>query len=101
MAFWHFELEAIARQSIEASRKVICAYFGNIGRNSGYFLHQIFLAVHPNGYINALAQVPPPLGEREGAALAVGQGGQAAGQTSAIAPDCSTTPRPNQAEGWS
>ena len=44
----YFELEAIARQSVEASREVICAYFGNIGRNSGYFLHPIFLAVHPN-----------------------------------------------------
>ena len=44
----YFELEAIARQSVEASREVICAYFGNIGRNSGYFLLPIFLAVHPN-----------------------------------------------------
>ena len=44
----YFELEAIARQSVEASREVICAYFGNIGRNSGYFLHPIFLAVHPS-----------------------------------------------------
>ena len=44
----YFELEAIARQSVEASREVICAYFGNIGKNSGYFLHPIFLAVHPN-----------------------------------------------------
>ena len=44
----YFELEAIARQSVEALREVICAYFGNIGRNSGYFLHPIFLAVHPN-----------------------------------------------------
>ena len=43
----YFELEAIARQSAEASREVICAYFGNIGRNSGHFLHPIFLAVHP------------------------------------------------------
>ena len=43
----YFELEAIARQSVEASREVICAYFGNIGRNSGYFLLPIFLAVHP------------------------------------------------------
>ena len=32
------ELEAIARQSVEASREVDCAYFGNIGRNSRYFL---------------------------------------------------------------
>ena len=43
----YFELEAIARQSVEASREVSCAYFGNIGRNSGYFLLPIFLAVHP------------------------------------------------------
>ena len=43
----YFELEAIARQSVEASREVCCAYFGNIGRNSGYFLLPIFLAVHP------------------------------------------------------
>ena len=43
----YFELEAIARQSVEASREVICAYFGNIGRNSGYFPLPIFLAVHP------------------------------------------------------
>ena len=41
----NIELEAIARQSVEASRKVICAYFGNIDRNSGYFLLPIFLAV--------------------------------------------------------
>ena len=39
----NIELEAIARQSVEASRKVDCAYFGNIGRNSGYFLLPIFL----------------------------------------------------------
>ena len=39
----NIELEAIARQSVEASRKVICAYFGNIGRNSRYFLYPIFL----------------------------------------------------------
>ena len=44
----HFELEAIARQSVQASREVSCAYFGNIGRNSGYFLHPILLAVHPS-----------------------------------------------------
>ena len=43
----YFELEAIARQSVEASHEVSCAYFGNIGRNSGYFLLPIFLAVHP------------------------------------------------------
>ena len=39
----NIELEAIARQSVEASREVDCAYFGNIGRNSGYFLLLIFL----------------------------------------------------------
>ena len=39
----NIELEAIARQSIEASREFDCAYFGNIGRNSGYFLLPIFL----------------------------------------------------------
>ena len=39
----HMELEAIARQSVEASREVICAYFGNMGRNNGYFLLPIFL----------------------------------------------------------
>merc|ERR1712015_52336 len=37
------ELEAIARWSVEASCEVDCAYFGNIGRNSGYFLLPIFL----------------------------------------------------------
>ena len=37
------ELEAIARQSVDASREVDCAYFGNIGSNSGYFLLPIFL----------------------------------------------------------
>ena len=36
------ELEAIARWSVDASREVDCAYFGNIGRNSGYFLLPIF-----------------------------------------------------------
>ena len=44
----NIELEAIARQSVEASREVICAYFGNIDRNSGYFLLRIFLSSHPN-----------------------------------------------------
>ena len=47
----NIELEAIARQPVEASREVICAHFGNIGRNSGYFLLPIFLGsyliVHP------------------------------------------------------
>ena len=45
------ELEVIARWSVEALRKVDFAYFGNIGRNSGYFLLPIFLGsyltVHP------------------------------------------------------
>ena len=48
----YFELEAIARQSVQASRKVSCAYFGNIGRNSGYFLLPIFSAVHPNDHLH-------------------------------------------------
>ena len=39
----NIELEVIARQSEEASCEVDCAYFGNIGRNSGYFLLPIFL----------------------------------------------------------
>ena len=39
----NIELEAIARQSVEASCEVVCAYFGNIGRNSGYFFLPIFL----------------------------------------------------------
>ncbi len=46
----YFELEAIARQSVEASREVICAYFGNIDRNSGYFLLRIFLSSHPSAH---------------------------------------------------
>ena len=50
----YFELEAIARQSVEASREVSCAYFGNIGRNSGYFLLPIFLAVHPNAHLDKM-----------------------------------------------
>ena len=44
----NIELEAIARQSVEASHKVDCAYFGNIGRNSGYFLLPIFLGSYLN-----------------------------------------------------
>ena len=39
----NIELEGIGIQSVEAKREVICAYFGNIGRNSGYFLLPIFL----------------------------------------------------------
>ena len=42
------ELEAIARWSVEASREVDCAYFGNIGRNIGYFLLPIFLGSYLN-----------------------------------------------------
>ena len=42
------ELEAIARWSVDASREVDCAYFGNIGRNSGYFLLPIFLGSYLN-----------------------------------------------------
>ena len=45
----NIELEAIARQSVDASREVDCAYFGNIGRNSGYFLLPIFLGSYLNG----------------------------------------------------
>ena len=45
------EQEAIARQSVEASREVSCAYFCNIGRNSRYFLLPIFLAVHPTVHL--------------------------------------------------
>ena len=37
------ELGAIARWSVDASREVDCAYFGNIGRNRGYFILPIFL----------------------------------------------------------
>ena len=48
----YFELEAIARQSVEASREVICAYFGNIDRNSGYFLLRIFLSSHPTDHLS-------------------------------------------------
>ena len=44
----NIELEAIARQSVEASHEVIYAYFGNIDRNSGYFLLRIFLSSHPS-----------------------------------------------------
>ena len=45
------ELEAIARWSVDASREVDCAYFGNIGRNSGYFLLPIFLGSYLNGHL--------------------------------------------------
>ena len=46
----NIELEAIARQSVEASREVISAYSGNIGRSSKYFLLPTFLAVHTIGH---------------------------------------------------
>ena len=46
----HIELEAIARQSVEASLEVFCAYFGNIGRNRTYFLHPICLVVLPTAH---------------------------------------------------
>ena len=42
------DLEAIARQSVEASCEVISAYFGNIGRNSGGFLLSIFFVGQPS-----------------------------------------------------
>ena len=48
------ELEAIARWSVDASREVDCAYFCNIGRNSGYFLLPIFLA----SYLTEHSQSP-------------------------------------------
>ena len=44
----NIELEAIARTPVEASREVNCAYFGNIGRNSGGFLLPIFFVDQPN-----------------------------------------------------
>ena len=37
------ELQAVARHCVDASCTVVCAYFCNIGRNSGYFLLPIFL----------------------------------------------------------
>ena len=43
------ELEAIARWSVDASREVDSAYFGNIGRNSEYFLLPIFLGSYLTG----------------------------------------------------
>ena len=43
----NIELEAIARTPVEASREVNCAYFGNIGRNSGGFLLPIFFVDQP------------------------------------------------------
>ena len=48
-------LEAIARTSVEASSEVICTYFGNIGRNSGYFLLTIVLGSYLS--IHALALI--------------------------------------------
>ena len=51
----NIELEAIARTPVEASREVNCAYFGNIGRNSGGFLFPIILVVHPTVHPGSLA----------------------------------------------
>ena len=48
------ELEAIARWFVEASREVNCVYFGNIDRNSGYFLHPIFLGSYLNEHFRNL-----------------------------------------------
>ena len=48
----NIELEAIARTPVEASREVICAYFGNIGRNSGGFLLPIFFVDQPSAHAN-------------------------------------------------
>ena len=48
----NIELEAIARQSIKALCEVICAYIGNICRNSGYFLLPIFWSSHPNVHLS-------------------------------------------------
>ena len=62
----NIELEAIARQSVEASRKVICAYFGNIGRNSGYFLLTIFLG----SYLNVQLRIDDLKIETDGLACA-------------------------------
>ena len=62
----NIELEAIARQPIKVSREVICAYFGNIGRNSGYFLLPIFfgsyLNVHPSTTSSSHCWVPVTMG---------------------------------------
>ena len=46
----YFDLEAIARQSVEASRLVICAYIGNIGGNSRYSLLPIFWGSYHTGH---------------------------------------------------
>ncbi len=57
----YIELGAIARQSIDALREVICAYFGNIGRNSGYFLLPIFLGSYLiEQAFNPIFLVPSP-----------------------------------------
>ena len=81
----YFELEAIARQSVEASRKSCFAYFGNIGRNSGYFLLPIFLAVHPSVHG---AQWPVHTGE-QGIISVVAQCTNQAGELYPGQEDCS------------
>ena len=53
----NIELEAIARTPVEASREVNCAYFGNIGRNSGGFLLPIFFVDQPSAH-PLLANMP-------------------------------------------
>ena len=50
----NIELEAIARQSVDASCEVDCAYFSHIGRNSGYFLLPILLG----SYLTAHSCIP-------------------------------------------
>ena len=52
------ELEAIARWSVNVSHEVDCAYFGNISRNSGYFLLQIFLGSYLNGQLTWTVLLP-------------------------------------------
>ena len=53
----NIELEAIARQSVEASREVDCAHFSNIGRNSRYFLLPIFLGSYLNGHAIKISDI--------------------------------------------
>ena len=49
------ELEAIARWSVNVSHEVDCAYFGNIGRNSGFFLLSIFLGSYLIAHLQKLS----------------------------------------------